>query len=37
DTTLNFSVNDQLVLHSEMQVKLKSGDQLMLLPAIGGG
>lgn len=37
DTTLNFSVNNQLVLHGEEKVSLKSGDQVTLLPAMAGG
>ncbi|MCP4494873.1 MAG: aldehyde ferredoxin oxidoreductase [Gammaproteobacteria bacterium] len=37
ELTLNFSVNGQLIIENQQAVMLKSGDSVMLLPALAGG
>ncbi len=37
DLSLNFSVNGELVIENQQSVVLKSGDTVMLVPALAGG
>jgi sulfur carrier protein ThiS len=37
DVSLNFAVNGELVIENQKSVVLRSGDDVMLVPAVAGG